>query len=97
MSKSNKSGKPAKTGKSGKPAKQQEKKITMVPFLYMGIIIIFVTALLQSLWKGCPEVLRNILYITGVLALIVYMMQVAFEKRTGKSEPDGETKGQRLK
>lgn len=83
--------------KGKKTKKQEEKKLTMVPFLYMGIILIFATALLQSFWAGFPEGLRNILYVTGVIALVVYMMQIAFEKRTGKSEPDGETKGQRLK
>lgn len=77
--------------------KTEEKKISFVPFLYMGIIIIFVTALLQSFIPAFPEVLRNILYIIGVMALLLYMFQAAFENRTGKSTSDGETKGKRLK
>ena len=82
--------------KNKKTKKQEEKKLTMVPFLYMGIILVVVTALLQSFWAGFPEGLRNILYLSGVIALVVYMMQIAFEKRTGKSEPDEEVRGQRL-
>lgn len=83
--------------KSKKNQKTEEKKITMVPFLYMGIILIFITAILQKYWAGFPEGLRNLLYLFGVIALVVYMMQIAFEKRTGKSEPDEEPKGRRLK
>lgn len=82
--------------KNKKSKKAEQKKISLVPFLYMGVILVLVTALLQNVWPGFPQGLRNILYIIGILALIVYMMQVAFEKRTGKSEPDDEVKGNRL-
>ena len=82
--------------KNKKSKKEEEKKISFQPFLYMGVILVLVTALLQNVWQGFPEGLRNILYIIGVIALIVYMMQIAFEKRTGKSEPDEDTRGDRL-
>lgn len=63
-----------------KNTKKGKKEISMTPLMYMGFIIVCVTALLQ----------RNILYLVGVLALVVYMIQVAFEKRTGKREAGGE-------
>ncbi len=51
-------------------------------------MIVCATALLQSFVPSFPEGLRNILYIVGVLAMVVYMFQIAFEKRTGKREND---------
>ena len=56
-----------------------------------------VTALLQSFIPNFPEGLRNILYIVGVLAMIVYMLQIAFEKRTGKRENDAPEKESKSK
>lgn len=73
--------------RNGKKAK---KEVTMTPLMYMGFIIVCVTALLQSLIPAFPALLGNILYVVGVLALVVYMIQVAFEKRTGKREAGGE-------
>lgn len=70
--------------------KKEKKEITMTPLMYMGFIIVCVTALLQSFIPAFPTILSNILYIVGVLALVVYMIQVAFEKRTGKREAGGE-------
>lgn len=70
--------------------KKKEKKLnfSLTPFLYIGFVIVCVTALLQSFIPNFPEGLRNILYIVGVLAMVVYMFQIAFEKRTGKREND---------
>ena len=73
-----------------KNSKKAKKEITMTPLMYMGFIIVCVTALLQSFIPAFPAMLGNILYIIGVLALVVYMIQVAFEKRTGKREAGGE-------
>ena len=70
--------------------KKKEKKLnfSLTPFLYIGFVIVCATALLQSFVPAFPEVLRNVLYIVGVLAMVVYMFQIAFEKRTGKREND---------
>ena len=70
--------------------KKKEKKLNFspTPFLYIGFVIVCATALLQSFVPNFPEGLRNILYIIGVLAMVVYMFQIAFEKRTGKREND---------
>ena len=65
--------------------KERKMNFSLTPFLYGGFIVVCVTALLQSF---IPEVLRNVLYIVGVLAMVVYMFQIAFEKRTGKREND---------
>ena len=76
--------------KGNKKAKKMSFSLT--PFLYGGFIVVCVTALLQSFIPAFPEVLRNILYIVGVLAMVVYMFQIAFEKRTGKRENDAPEK-----
>lgn len=68
--------------------KERKMNFSLTPFLYGGFIVVCVTALLQSFIPAFPEVLRNVLYIVGVLAMVVYMFQVAFEKRTGKREND---------
>lgn len=79
--------------------KKKEKKLnfSLTPFLYIGFVIVCVTALLQSFITNFPEGLRNILYIVGVLAMIVYMLQIAFEKRTGKRENDAPEKESKSK
>lgn len=79
--------------------KKKEKKLnfSLTPFLYIGFVIVCVTALLQSFVPNFPEGLRNILYIVGVLAMIVYMLQIAFEKRTGKRENDAPEKESKSK
>ena len=68
--------------------KERKMNFSLTPFLYGGFIVVCVTALLQSFIPAFPEVLRNVLYIVGVLAMVVYMFQIAFEKRTGKREND---------
>lgn len=79
--------------------KKKEKilNFSLTPFLYIGFVIVCVTALLQSFIPNFPEGLRNILYIVGVLAMIVYMLQIAFEKRTGKRENDAPEKESKSK
>ena len=88
----------AKKNSKGNGAKKDAKKdISLTPLMYLGFIIVCVTALLQSLIPKFPQALGNILYVIGVLALVVYMIQIAFEKRTGKREADGENVENRLK
>lgn len=88
----------AKKNSKGNGAKKEAKKdISLTPLMYLGFIIVCVTALLQSLIPEFPQALGNILYVIGVLALVVYMIQIAFEKRTGKREADGENVENRLK
>lgn len=80
--------------------KQKTFNISLTPFLYIGFVIVLGTALLQNLIDNFPAGLRNILYLVGVLAMVVYMIQIAFEKRTGKRENDAsqsENKGKNKK
>lgn len=72
--------------------KERKMNFSLTPFLYGGFIVVCVTALLQSFIPAFPEGLRNVLYIVGVLAMVVYMFQAAFEKRTGKRENDAPEK-----
>ena len=73
---------------NGKGKKERKKNELLAHAVYGGFIVVCVTALLQSFIPAFPEVLRNVLYIVGVLAMVVYMFQIAFEKRTGKREND---------
>ena len=66
--------------------KEKENRISLTPFLWIGFIIVIATALLQNIIPDFSEGLRNILYLLGVLSMVVYMIQIAFEKRTGKRE-----------
>lgn len=72
--------------------KERKMNFSLTPFLYGGFIVVCVTALLQSFIPAFPGVLRNVLYMVGVLAMVVYMFQIAFEKRTGKRENDAPEK-----
>lgn len=72
--------------KQKKKQKFDASKITMVPMLVIGIVIIFGTAIAQNLIPGMSASLRNILYFVGIAALVVYMFQIAFEKRTGTKD-----------
>ncbi len=77
--------------------KEKKFNFSLTPFLYIGFVIVCATALLQSFVPSFPEGLRNILYIVGVLAMVVYMFQIAFEKRTGKRENDVPAKDNKSK
>ncbi len=58
----------------------------MLPLLYLGIILIIVTIILGSIFPNMPSSISTVLYLMDVVAPLVYMLQVAFEKRTGKAE-----------
>ena len=69
-----------------KKKKKPVKEISMVPLLYLGIILILITLILGKIFPNMPSGINTVLYLMGIVALVVYMLQVAFEKRTGKSE-----------
>ena len=72
--------------KDTKKKKKQLKEISMTPLLCMGFIILLITLVLSRYWAGMPEWLSSALYIVAILSLVVYMAQIAFERRTGKAE-----------
>lgn len=73
-----------------KKKKKPVKEISMVPLLYLGIILILITLILGRIFPNMPSGINTVLYLMGIVALVVYMLQVAFEKRTGKSELSAE-------
>ena len=66
--------------------KREVKKISMTPLLWLGFIMIIGVALLNSFFPNFPKGLSTVLYVVGLLALVTYMWQIAFEKRTGYEE-----------
>lgn len=72
------------------------KDISLTPLLYFGLVLIVVGVVLSKLFPNLPEIVTTIVYLIGMLALIVYMWQCMYERRTGKKEKDGETQGNRL-
>jgi len=72
----------AKAGKK----KKQVKEINFGSLLTMGIIFIVAALILGMIFPNIPDIIPNIMYIIGVISLVVYMIQIAFEKRTGKAE-----------
>lgn len=85
---------------ANKPKKKENDKDIrskmMVPLVVMGILFTCGTAILQALVPSLSASLRNILYLIGVMSFVVYMLQIAFEKRTGKSEKGGKPVQNRL-
>lgn len=69
-----------------KKKKREAKEISFSSLLTMGIIFILATYILGAVFPKIPTAVTNILYLIGILSLVVYMIQIAFEKRTGKAE-----------
>ena len=84
-----------------KNKKAQEPEISFDSMLWSGIIIVIANAILGSVIKSYPQWLSNLLYVVGVASLVLYMIQVRFEKRTGQKEVDpsvvGKGKGKKKK
>lgn len=82
-----------------KNKKPQEREISFVPLLWMGFIIVIANAVLNNLLPNYPSGLSTIVYVIGISAMVVYMIQVRFEKRTGQKEIDksvvGKNKGKK--
>lgn len=66
--------------------KKQLKEISMTPLLWFGFILIVATALVNSFFPNFPKAVSTVAYVFGLFALIIYMWQKAFEKRTGYEE-----------
>lgn len=70
-----------------KNAKNKDKKdISLTPLLWLGFLMVLGVAILNSIFPGFPKGLSTILYVVGLLALVIYMWQKAFERRTGYEE-----------
>ncbi len=77
--------------------KRELKKISMTPLLWLGFLLVVGMAIVNSIFPNFPNGVSTILYIVGLLALIVYMWQKAFERRTGHEEEPENKKANKKK
>ena len=80
-----------------KTKKREPKKISMTPLLWLGFLLVIGMAIVNSIFPNFPQGVSTILYIVGLLALIVYMWQKAFERRTGYEEEPENKKSNKKK
>lgn len=73
-----------------KPA--EIKNVNITALLWLGLILVGISATLHSLFPKLPEGITTMLYVFGIIALVIYMWQIMYEKRTGRSESGGEPK-----
>lgn len=79
-----------------KQNKKEKKDISMTPLLWLGFLLVIGVSILNSVFPGFPKAVSSILYVVGLLALIVYMWQKAFERRTGYEElPENKKSGKK--
>lgn len=85
---------------SGKGSKKGEKQpnLSMTPLMVLGFILIILNIALSYFIDGYGQsTISTILYIVAILAFVVYMYQIAFEKRTGKKELSEDEKPRKKK
>ena len=58
-------------------------------FLVLGIVLVAAAALLGSFFPAWPKIIFTIMYIMGVLALILYMWEIQYRRRTGDYNAEG--------
>ena len=66
--------------------KRELKEISMTPLLWLGFLLVIGLSIVNSVFPNFPKPISAVLYVVGLLALIVYMWQKAFERRTGYEE-----------
>lgn len=77
--------------------KKNQKALNFNILLFFGLILIAAALVLKAFIPDLSKIVTNLLYITALFSFVVYMWQIAYEKRTGKPEPGAESKGNRLK
>lgn len=85
---------------SGKGSKKGEKQpnLSMTPLMVLGFVLIVLNIALAQFIDGYAQsIISTIIYIVAILAFVVYMYQIAFEKRTGKKELSESEKPQKKK
>jgi len=68
------------------------KNVNMDSLLWLGLILIAAAALLSKLFPNIPAGIVTMIYVFGIIALVIYMWQIMYEKRTGRSETGGAPK-----
>ncbi len=85
---------------SGKGSKKNEKQpnLSMTPLMVFGFVLIVLNVALAQFIDGYAQsTISTIVYLVAVLAFVVYMYQIAFEKRTGKKELSEDEKPRKKK
>ena len=57
-------------------------------FLYLGIVVIVATAVLGR-FIDIPKGVSSILYLVGIIALVLYMWEIQYRRRTGDYNDEG--------
>ena len=81
---------------NNKRKKRDIKNVDLTPLLYFGLVLIVVGVVISKLFPSLPELVTTIVYLAGMLALVIYMWQCMYERRTGRKEKGGEKQGNRL-
>lgn len=68
------------------------KEANINSFLALGIVLVAIGAILGAVVPGIPSVIPTILYIVGILALILYMWEIQYRRRTGDYRDEGAPK-----
>ncbi len=61
-------------------------------FLALGIVLVAAAAILSAVVSGFPKAVGNIMYLMGALALILYMWEIQYRRRTGDYHDEGTEK-----
>lgn len=71
-----------------KQRKNSANPININGFLYLGIALIAATAVLGRIFT-IPKGISSILYAVGIVALILYMWEIQYRRRTGDYNDEG--------
>lgn len=71
-----------------KQRKNSANPININGFLYLGIALIAATAILSRVFT-IPKGIASILYVIGIIALVLYMWEIQYRRRTGDYNDEG--------
>lgn len=69
--------------------KTSQKSININSFLYLGVALIVITTVLNLLIESIPSGVLTVLYLMGILALVLYMWEIQYRRRTGDYNDEG--------
>jgi membrane protein implicated in regulation of membrane protease activity len=58
-------------------------------FLVLGVVLVAAAAILGAVVPGFPKAVGNIMYLIGALALVLYMWEIQYRRRTGDYHDEG--------
>lgn len=77
--------------------KTSQKSININAFLYLGVALIVITTVLNLLIESIPSGVLTVLYLMGILALVLYMWEIQYRRRTGDYNDEGTPTGKKKK